>query len=232
MASIPITFDIDPNLTALLVIDMQNGFAAPQGTIGAAGMDISMTRGIIPNIQRLIDAARVVDVHVFWSRQVHYPDDKTRTQRLIPGHLARGAGRNMLCARGSWDAEIIDELQPYLRPEDDVFEKHRASCFYSSNFEARLRIHGIRMLIITGTTASFCVDSTIREAYARDFDVIVPGDAISDTEIEATQAVLRSTERFHGFVSSTEDVVAKLRAMADSRRSVVEVGSAPYGHCD
>ena len=190
-------------------------------------MDISMTRGIIPNIQQLIDAARVVDMHVFWSRQVHYPDDKTRTQRLIPGHLARGAGRSMLCARGSWDAEIIDELQPYLRPEDDVFEKHRASCFYSSNFEARLRIHGIRMLIVTGTTASFCVDSTIREAYARDFDVIVPGDAISDTEIEATQAVLRSTERFHGFVSSTEDVVAKLRAMADSRRSIVEVASAP-----
>src|SRR5260370_681400 len=60
--------------------------------------------------------------------------------------------------------------------------------------------------------ASFCVDSTIREAYARDFDVIVPGDAISDTEIEATQAVLRSTERFHGFVTTTDDLVTALRA--------------------
>ncbi len=158
----PITFDIDPDLTALLVIDMQNGFAAPRGTIGAAGMDISMTREIIPNIQRLLDAARAT-------------------------------------------------LQGLIRPEDDVFEKHRASCFYSSNFEARLRIHGIRMLIVTGTTASFCVDSTIREAYARDFDVIVPGDAISDTEIEATQAVLRSTERFHGFVTTTDDLVSALR---------------------
>jgi ureidoacrylate peracid hydrolase len=213
MAPIAITFDIDPNLTGLLVIDMQNGFAAPNGTIGAAGMDISMTRGIIPNIQQLVTAARAADMHVFWSRQVHYPDDKTRTQRLIPGHLARGAGRSLLCARGTWDADIIDELQPYIRPDDDVFEKHRASCFYSSNFEARLRIHGIRMLIVTGTTASFCVDSTIREAYARDFDVMVPGDAISDTEIEATQAVLRSTERFHGFVTTTEDVVAKLGSL-------------------
>ncbi len=214
----PITFDIDPDLTALLVIDMQNGFAAPRGTIGAAGMDISMTRGIIPNIQRLLDAARASGMHVFWSRQVHYPDDKTRTQRLIPGHLARGAGRSFLCARGTWDAEIIDELQGHIRPEDDVFEKHRASCFYSSNFEARLRIHGIRMLIVTGTTASFCVDSTIREAYARDFDVIVPGDAISDTEIEATRAVLRSTERFHGFVTTTDDLVTSLNAAATLAR--------------
>jgi ureidoacrylate peracid hydrolase len=113
----------------------------------------------------------------------------------------------MLCAKGTWDADIIDELQPYVEPEDEVFEKHRASCFYSSNFEARLRIHGIRMLIVTGTTASFCVDSTIREAYARDLDVIVPGDAISDTEIEATRAVLRSTERFHGYVTSTDDLL-------------------------
>jgi ureidoacrylate peracid hydrolase len=173
-----------------------------------------MTRGIIPNIQRLVVAARSAGVHVFWSRQVHYPDDKTRGQRLIPGHLARGAGRSMLCARGTWDAELVDELQPYVQSDDDIIQKHRASCFYSTNFEAELRIHGIRLLIVTGTTSSFCVDSTIREAYARDFDVIVPGDAISDTEIEATRAVLRSTERFHGFVTTTEDLVAKLASIA------------------
>jgi ureidoacrylate peracid hydrolase len=213
----PITFAIDPALTGLVVIDMQNGFASPSGTLGAAGLDISMTRGIIPNVQRLVDAARRAGVHVFWSRQVHYPDDKTRGQRLIPGHLARGAGRSMLCAKGTPDTEIVDELQPFIGPDDDVFEKHRASCFYSSNFEARLRIHGIRMLIVTGTTSSFCVDSTIREAYARDFDVVVPGDAISDTEIEATRAVLRSTERFHGFVTTTDELVAALEGVPSSR---------------
>jgi ureidoacrylate peracid hydrolase len=212
MASID--FDIDPSLAGLLVIDMQNGFASPDGTLGKAGMDISMTRGIIPNIQRLVDAARAAGVHVFWSRQVHYPDDKTREQRLIPGHLARGAGRSMLCARGTWDAELVDELKSHVQPEDDIIQKHRASCFYSTNFEAELRIHGIRLLIVTGTTSSFCVDSTIREAYARDFDVIVPGDAISDTEIEATRAVLRSTERFHGFVTTTDELVAKLASIA------------------
>src|SRR5205823_4683788 len=151
--------------------------------------------------------AHALDMQVFWSRQVHYPDDRTRAQRLIPGHLARGAGRSMLCARGTWDAEIIDELRSYVHPNDEVFEKHRASCFYSSNFEARLRIFGIRMLIVTGTTASFCVDSTIREAYARDLDVIVPDDAISDTEIEATRAVLRSTARFHGYVTTTRELL-------------------------
>jgi ureidoacrylate peracid hydrolase len=209
-----IDFDFDPSLVGLLVIDMQNGFAAPDGTLGKAGFDISMTRAIIPNIQRLVSAARQAGVHVFWSRQVHYPDDKTREQRLIPGHLARGAGRSMLCARGTWDAEIIDELAPYIQPEDDIVQKHRASCFYSTNFEAELRIHGIRMLIVTGTTASFCVDSTIREAYARDLDVVVPGDAISDTELEATHAVLRSTERFHGYVTTTDALVAKLASLA------------------
>ncbi|HYW86551.1 MAG TPA: isochorismatase family cysteine hydrolase [Chloroflexota bacterium] len=212
-----IDFDIDPSLTGLLVVDMQNGFASPVGTLGKAGMDISMTLAIIPQIQRLVAAARAAGVHVFWSRQVHYPDDKTRQQRLIPGHLARGAGRSMLCARGTWDAEIVDELAPLIRPEDDIIQKHRASCFYSTNFEAELRIHGIRLLIVSGTTSSFCVDSTIREAYARDFDVIVPADAISDTEIEATRAVLRSTERFHGFVTTTDEIVAKLESAARSR---------------
>jgi ureidoacrylate peracid hydrolase len=163
-----IDFDIDPSLVGLLVIDMQNGFAAPEGTLGKAGFDISMTRAIIAPIQDLVDAARTAGVHVFWSRQIHYPDDKTREQRLIPGHLARGAGRSMLCARGTWDAEIIDELKPYIQPDDDIIQKHRASCFYSTNLEAELRIHGTRLLIITGTTSSFCVDSTIRAPPRRD----------------------------------------------------------------
>jgi nicotinamidase-related amidase len=214
-------FDLDPALVALLVIDMQNGFAAPDGTLGKAGFDIGMTRAIIPNIQQLVNAARGEKIHVFWSRQVHYPDDKTRAQRLIPGHLARGAGRSMLCARGTWDAEIIDELKPYIQPDDDIVQKHRASCFYSTNLEAELRIHGIRLLIITGTTASFCVDSTIREAYMRDFDIIVPADAISDTEIEATNAVLRSTERFHGLVTTTAELVARLQSLAENRAKAI-----------
>ena len=210
-------FEFDPSLAGLLVIDMQNGFASPEGTLGKAGFDISMTRAIIPKIKQLVQAARSAGVHVFWSRQVHYPDDKTREQRLIPGHLARGAGRSMLCARGTWDAELIDELKPLVSPDDDIIQKHRASCFYSTNFEAELRIHGVRLLIITGTTSSFCVDSTIREAYARDFDVVVPGDAISDTEIEATRAVLRSTERFHGYVTTTDATVARLDSIAHQR---------------
>src|SRR6266545_4958709 len=158
-------FDFEPKQAALLVIDMQNGFAAPEGTLGKAGFDIGMTRAIIPKIQQLVEAARQAGVPVFWSRQIHYPDDRTR-------------------------------------------------CFYSTTLEAKLRIHGVRLLIVTGTTSSFCVDSTIREAYARDFDVVVPGDAISDTEMEATRAVLRSTERFHGYVTTTDDVVTKLHALA------------------
>src|SRR6266542_961449 len=152
-------FDFEPKQAALLVIDMQNGFAAPEGTLGKAGFDIGMTRAIIPKIQQLVEAARQAGVPVFWSRQIHYPDDRTREQRIIPGHLARGAGRSMLCARGTWDAEIVDELAALMRPEDDVIQKHRASCFYSTHLEAELRLHPIPMLIVTATTSRLCLES-------------------------------------------------------------------------
>ncbi len=207
----PLTFDIELSESALVVIDMQNGFASPDGTLGRAGFDISMTRAIIPKIQQLVVAAREAGIAVFWSRQVHYPGDKTRAARRIPGHLARGAGRAMLCARGTPDAEIIDELKPYVADADDVIQKHRSSVFYCSTFEPALRVRGIRLLIVTGTTASFCVDSTVRDAYARDLDVIVLADAVSDTEIQATHAMLRSTERFHGYVTTTDKLLAQLR---------------------
>ena len=47
---------------------------------------------------------------------------------------------------------------------------------------------------MTGTTTSFCVDSTIRDAYARDFDVLLPAEAAADTDPEAHDAVLASVD--------------------------------------
>lgn len=212
-----IDFPIVPDETALLVIDMQNGFAHPQGTLGQAGLDISQTRAIIPRIAELVELCRAAGLRIWWSQQEHYPDDRARQARRIPSHLDRGGRRLVLCSKGSWDAELVDELRPLLRPEDNVVKKHRASCFYSTTFEAELRIHGIRMLIVTGTTASFCVESTIRDAYMRDLDVVVPADCISDTDQDAYRAVLKNVDRFFGRSTTLDELRRVLQSLAAQR---------------
>jgi ureidoacrylate peracid hydrolase len=145
---------------------------------------------------------------------VHYPDDQARKRRRIPSHLDRRGVKLELCWRGTWDSELIDEIKAEVRPEDDIIIKHRASAFYNTPLEAELRIKGIQVLIIAGTTTSFCIDSTIRDAYMRDYDVLVPAECVSDTDQSAHDAVLASTDRFHGVVTSIADIAKALGVAA------------------
>ena len=62
---------IDPDATALLIIDMQRDFCAPGGYADRAGLDIAPLRGITANIKRLLDAARSADVTVIFTREGH-----------------------------------------------------------------------------------------------------------------------------------------------------------------
>jgi ureidoacrylate peracid hydrolase len=207
---------LDAKEVGLLVVDMQNGFCHPEGARAKAfGVDaIAMPRAIIPNVIDLMRLCRSAGVRITLTRQVHYPDDQARKRRRIPSHLDRRGVKLELCWRGTWDSELIDEIKAEVRPEDDIIIKHRASAFYNTPLEAELRIKGIQVLIVTGTTTSFCIDSTIRDAYMRDYDVLVPAECVSDTDQAAHDAVLASTDRFHGVVTSTADIAKALGVAA------------------
>ena len=212
---------LDPSEVGLIVVDMQNSFTHPEGARARAFGEqsgVQKVRAIIPAVLRLIDVCREAGVQIWFTRQVHYPNDKRRLARRIPSHLDRRGVKLELSHRGTWEAEIDDEIKAAIRPEDEIIVKHRASGFYNTALEPELRIKGVQVLIICGTTTSFCVDSTIRDAYMRDFDILVPEEAVADTDERAQQAVLESTNRFHGLVTNIDDIAAALgvRATATS----------------
>ena len=205
-------FPIDPAETGLVVIDMQNGFCHPKGSRAQAfgPQATAMPSAIVPNVIRLIRVCRASGMPIWFTRQVHYPDDVGRQRRRIPSHLDRRGVRLELCWRGTWDAELLDEIAAEVRPEDEVVVKHRASAFYNTPFESELHMKGVQILTVAGTTSSFCVDSTIRDAYARDFDVLVPADCVADTEEAAHEAVLKTVQRFFGVVTSVDELASTL----------------------
>lgn len=206
---------LDPREVGLFVVDMQNDFCHPEGARAKAfGVDaIAMPRASIPKVIEMIRLAHAAGVKVWYTRQVHYPDDAARKRRRIPSHLDRRGVKLELCYRGSWGAELLDEIKAEVRPDDEVIVKHRASAFYNTPVEAELRVNGIQVLIVTGTTTSFCIDSTIRDAYMRDYDVLVPREAVSDTDQAAHEAVLACVDRFHG-VTTTIPEIAKALGVA------------------
>ncbi len=201
--------------TGLLVIDVQNGFCDRRSEFGQRA-DLTVIQAALPPILRLVRACRRAELPVWFSKQEHYPDDLARRRRTVPSHLDRGHGAP--CMRGTWEVDLVPEVAGEVRPEDSVFIKHRASCFFDSPLDTELRMRGVRRLIVCGVTTNFCVDTTIREAYARDYDVIVPADAVAAAFPDLHAATLRNVELYFGVVTAVPEVEAWLtRARTEAR---------------
>jgi ureidoacrylate peracid hydrolase len=197
---------LDPRETALLVVDMQNAFCHPEGTLGLAGVDLAPLQATIPRVRRVVTLCRANGIPDIWSRQNHYLTDRARDAHKVLPHTLRRP--RIACQPGSWDAEIVDDLKDLLTPQTEVITKHKFSCFYGTRLEPLLRILGARLLIVCGTTTNLCVDSTIRDAYMRDYDVVVVGDAVGGVNPLWHSAALEVWTRYMADVMTVDDLAA------------------------
>jgi ureidoacrylate peracid hydrolase len=215
---------IDPRVTALLVIDMQNGFCHPESRMEKAGIGVANQQAIVPNVLRLVDIAHERKIPVFWSKQVHFPEDVTRRRHRIPTHQAKQAWTP--CLRGTWEVDFIDEVADYVHAEDSVIEKHRASMFFQTTLDAKLRMLGIEQVIVSGTTTAFCVETSIRDAYFRDLDVIAVEDCIADPRPHFHEDSMAKVRQFFGVVVSVDevsDLIIETEGGAAQQETVKEV---------
>jgi ureidoacrylate peracid hydrolase len=203
---------IDPKSTCLLVVDMQNAFAHLDGELAKAGRDISQTRATIPKILKLVKSCRENGIHIIWIVQESFIHDTIREQRKLSTHVT---AEKIPALKGSWSAEIVDELKQVVSTDDDIIKKHRYSSFYGTNLEVRLRILGTRTLIVTGTGTNVCVESTVRDASFRDYDVILVEDCVGGTDKELHESTLKNVRLFFGTVIPSEDILNEI----DSLRS-------------
>ena len=69
-------------------------------------------------------------------------------------------------------------MLPTLVREDSDLQMHKRACdsFYETELADVLERHGVQQLIVTGCATDFCVDTTIRAAASRDYEVVVVED--------------------------------------------------------
>src|SRR5689334_15929750 len=158
--------------TAVLIIDMQNGFCSQGGSVaGHMGIDADSMRTVILQTKELISAARAAGMPVFFTRQVSRENMRDGTPRM---RAAAPPGTTPLL-RGSWDAEVIEPLG--VRDEDIVVDKNRYDAFLYTDLDAILRGAGLSRLLVAGVTTNLCVESSVRSAEQRGYDVHVAADA-------------------------------------------------------
>ena len=195
--------------TALLVVDMQNGFCREKGSADLAGFDIAQCQAAIAPCVDLITAARAHSVPVIFTRLM-WRDDY-RDAGVIMHEVLPGAAEAKMCAAGTWDAELIDEMAP--RPEDFIVDKNRYSAFYGTPLNSILTTQDIRQLVVCGVTTNICVESTVRDAAQRDFRTYIMRDATGEIAPERHEWALTTMGTRFGWVVDSAEIISAWRGV-------------------
>jgi len=213
LASRPEALAFSPQQTALIVIDMQNAYASPGGYLDLAGFDVSATGPVIHNIKRAVAAARAAGIKVIffqngWDNQYveaggkgspnFHKSNALKTMRKRPELMGK------LLAKGDWDYDLVDELQP--QPGDIVLSKPRYSGFFNTQLDSLLRSYGIHHLVFTGIATNVCVESTLRDGFFLEYFGVVLEDATHQAGPDfAQKAAIYNIETFFGWVSNVNN---------------------------
>lgn len=165
---------LEPAHTALVAIDVQHDFVAADGVLGRAGVDMAPLQAPLSRIQQLIGAARTANVTVAMVRVVTERATDSRALRLFYERQGMPSEALDLCRSGT---PGVDYYRIAPAAGDIEISKLLYSSFHGTDFERQLHERGIDTLVVCGFSTECCVDSTVRDAFHRDFNVFVVADA-------------------------------------------------------
>lgn len=221
----PITGKLEPERTALMVIDMQRDFCDAYGYMHQRGEDISPARAIVPRIQSVLEVARGLGMTCIFTREGHrsnladLPESKRlKTARYGAEIGSRGPlGRLLIRSEGGWD--FIDDLKP--ADDDVVIDKAGTGSFHGTDLDSVLRNLGIDNLILTGVTTGVCVSSTAREAADRGYGVLVLEDCCAEPDPENHAMAIRLLQIEGGYlatVSSSDNFLSVMTPKSQEKK--------------
>ena len=193
---------------ALLIIDPQNAFCHPEGTLGLSGVNIAPAQAALAPIRTLAQSFKEAGLPVIWTQQIHLVEDAARAQKSLPSHTDKSA--RISAISGSWDAAFADEIADLVVDQTFVVTKHRFGAFYQTRLEALLDMLGVKSLFIVGLTANACVETTVREAYLRDYDVVAVTDAIAAVRPEWIDTAQAVWSQYFGVLANSTEVLSWL----------------------
>lgn len=211
-------FEVDPEKTALLVIDMQRDFIDPEGMCARLGDNPALMRAIVPRVGRLTEWARAQGMRIVHTREGYAADlsdmQPPKRARWPLEEMAGPLGRYLI--RGEAGHDFVADLKPH--PGEWVIDKPGFGAFTRTDLEDRLRAAGVEDLILCGVTTSCCVQTTMREAVDRGFRCLTVADCCAAVELDDHDRALdliASEGNLFGWVCDLSDIAGQMDRAAD-----------------
>jgi nicotinamidase-related amidase len=210
----PYDGNLDPAVTALLVIDLQVDFLSSDGYFARKGYDPAPLRAILPKVNAVIAAARQAGCTIIHTRQGYRADRADMTPYERWRRQRAGLDGTDVLLRSSPGFEIVPEID--VRAEDIIIDKTANGAFTHTELEHVLRARSITHLLFTGCTTDVCVHTTLREAQDRNFQNLLIEDACASGDQYAHDAAVHMVtveDGIFGVVATAKDVIAGLKAL-------------------
>ncbi len=183
--------------SALLVVDMQNDFIYFKNS----PVYVPPAKKIIPKIVKLLIACRKKKIPIVYAITSHKKDRSDWA--LLDKRYNRAH-----CIENTPGARLVPEIDP--QKKEYIVKKRRYSAFYKTDLDRLLKRLKVKRFIICGVTTSCCVSSTARDAYFRDYEVIVISDAVNATHRDLHKAALKYFRENIGLVLKTNEIIKKI----------------------
>ncbi|HEV8296198.1 MAG TPA: isochorismatase family cysteine hydrolase [Acidimicrobiales bacterium] len=202
--------ELEPARTALVIVDMQYSDAHRDWGIGAKAKRLGaeaefayyfdrLDALVVPNIQKMLRVCRATGVEVIYLRIASLVADGRDLNAM-----QRRSG-TLVASVGSKETEILEEIAPL---EDElIINKGSSGVFNGTAFDQILRNLGIDNLIFCGVGTNYCVETSVRDAGDRNFNVVMLSDGCAARNAEHERLAAEILDGVYCRMMTTDEAI-------------------------
>jgi nicotinamidase-related amidase len=190
-----------PEHTAIVTQECQGAVMGPDA--GLAMLADEARREALPNIARLLPAARAAGVHVVHCLVQRRPDGLGSNHNAKIFAMGRG---EVDITPGTPGAALLPELGP--EPTDLVLSRwHGVGPMGGTDLDAVLRNLGVSTLVVVGVSLNIAIPNLVMDAVNAAYRVIVPRDAVAGIPADYGAAMIANTLSLLATITTTDDLL-------------------------
>jgi nicotinamidase-related amidase len=190
-----------PGHTAIITQECQGAVMGPDA--GLAALAEEARREALPNIVRLLPAARAAGVRVVHCLVQRRPDGRGSNHNAKIFALGRG---EVDILPGTPGSALLPELGP--EPSDLVLSRwHGVGPMGGTDLDAVLRNLGVSTVVVVGVSLNIAIPNVVMDAVNAAYRVVVPRDAVAGIPTEYGAAMIANTLSLLATITTTDDLL-------------------------